>query len=173
MMDTDRMFALAVGLGAAKSRHDVAAALSFCHRDMVLETPAFGSRASGRIENEKALTRFFASFPDYDVVLEDHAGNPDTLICWGRIRLTMTGDRFGVTPNGARAEVPVFIEFRFRDDLIVFERFFFDLSSLCAQCGVSTDEVRRSLFGGTGVLPDKAASSADDSTDLLAQRPQP
>jgi predicted ester cyclase len=61
--------------------------------------------------------------------------------------MTMTGDRFGVSPTGRRAELPVFIQFTFKDDLIASERFCFDLSELCAQSGVSTDAVRRKLFG--------------------------
>jgi hypothetical protein len=47
----------------------------------------------------------------------------------------------------AGAELPVFIQFTFRDGLIAGERFFFDLSELCAQSGVSTDAVRQRLFG--------------------------
>lgn len=62
----------------------------------------------------------------------------------------MTGDRFGIVPNGRRAELPVFIAFGFRDDKIAHERFVFDLSELCAQSGVSTDAVRRKLFGDAG-----------------------
>jgi predicted ester cyclase len=93
------------------------------------------------------LTRFFASFPDYNVVLEGHAANNDTLVCWGRVQMTMTGDRFGAVPNGRRADLPVFIQFAFKDDRIVRERFVFDLSELCAQSGVSTDAVRRRIFG--------------------------
>jgi hypothetical protein len=61
--------------------------------------------------------------------------------------MTMTTERFGVTPNGRRAELPVYIQFTFRDDHIASERFFFDLSTLCAQSGVSTDAVRQKLFG--------------------------
>lgn len=148
-MNPNRMFELAQGLAVAKSRQDVAAALAFLDRDMVLESPAFGTRAKGHAENEAALTRFFRSFPDYDVVLHGHADNGETLICWGTVRMTMTGDRFGVTPNGCRAEMPVFIQFTFRNNLIASERFFFDLSALCAQSGVSTDEVRGKLFGET------------------------
>lgn len=146
-MDVDQKFELAQALAAAKSRRDLAAAMKLFHRDMVLETPAFGTTAQGLAENEKALTRFFASFPDYDVVLSGHAGNHDALVCWGTARMTMTGDRFGVVPNGRRAELPVFIQFAFKDGLIAGERFFFDLSALCAQSGVSTDAVRRKLFG--------------------------
>lgn len=146
-MDSRRMFALAERLAVAKSRQDVAAALDVLHPDMVLETPAFGTKAQGLVENERILTRFFQSFPDYHVTLEGHANSDDTLVCWGTARMTMTGDRFGGAPNGRRAELPVFIIFAFRDDKIAHERFVFDLSELCAQSGVSTDAVRRKLFG--------------------------
>ena len=146
-MDRKRMFELAQQLAVAKSRQDVPAALRVLHEEMLLETPAFGTRARGLAENERTLQRFFKSFPDYDVALEGHAATQDTLICWGRLRMTMTGDRFGVLPNGRRAELPVFIQFAFKDDRIVHERFVFDLAELCEQSGVSTDAVRRKLFG--------------------------
>ena len=150
-MNNDQMFELAQALAVAKSRKDLPAAMKLFHDDMVLETPAFGTMARGLRENEQALTRFFASFPDYNVVLQGHASNDDALICWGTARMTMTGDRFGVVPNGSPAELPVFIQFTFKDDLIAGERFFFDLSALCAQSGVSTDAVRRKLFGDVAV----------------------
>jgi predicted ester cyclase len=141
------MLELAQALAVAKSRQDVPAAIRLLHRDMVLRTPAFGTTARGLAENEKALTRFFASFPDYEVALQGHASDASALVCWGTARMTMTGDRFGVAPNGRRVELPVFIQFAFKDGLIAAERFFFDLSELCAQSGVSTDAVRRTLFG--------------------------
>jgi predicted ester cyclase len=146
-MNSNRMFALAQALAIAKSRQDVPAAMKLFHKDMELVVPAFGTKARGFIENEKALTRFFASFPDYHVILQGHASNDNALICWGTAQMTMTGNRFGQVPNGARAELPVFIAFTFKDDLIASERFFFDLSALCAQSGVSTDAVRQKLFG--------------------------
>lgn len=146
-MDGGRMFELAERLAIAKSRQDVSAALEVLHPDMVLETPAFGTRAQGLAENERILTRFFKSFPDYHVTLDGQADAGGTLVCWGTARMTMTGDRFGVVPNGRRAELPIFITFAFRDDKIAHERFIFDLSELCAQSGVSTDAVRRRLFG--------------------------
>ena len=140
-------FALVQALAVAKSAQDVPAALQLLHPDMELTTPAFGTTARGLAANERALTRFFASFPDYEVTLDGHASDGESLICWGSARMTMTGTRFGVTPNGRRAELPVFIQFRFADGLIAAERFFFDLSTLCAQSGVSTDAVRGKLFG--------------------------
>jgi predicted ester cyclase len=146
-MNSDRMFELAQALAVAKSRQDVPAALKVLHPDMLLENPAFGTSARGLAENEKVLSRFFAAFPDYHVVLDGHAANGDTLVCWGRAQMTMTGDRFGVVPNGKRVELSVFIQFAFKEDRIARERFFFDLSELCAQSGVSTDAVRRRIFG--------------------------
>ena len=141
------MFELAHDLAAAKSRQDVPAALRLLHPKMLLESRPSRTRACGHAENKRALTRFFATFPDYDVALHGHASNGDTLVCWGTARMTMTGGRFGAVPNGRRAELPVFIQFTFKDDLIASERFFFDLSELCAQSGISTDTVRQKLHG--------------------------
>ncbi|MFD8708114.1 ester cyclase [Kitasatospora sp. NPDC059648] len=148
-MNTRQMFELAQALAHAKSRQDLSAALQLLHQDVLLESPPFGTRARGLPDNERALARFFASFPDYEVTLDGHAGNDDTLACWGTARMTMTGDRFGVTPNGRRAELPVFLRFTFADGLIAGERFFLDLAELCAQSGVSTDQVRHTLLGGS------------------------
>lgn len=145
-MDPDRMVELAEALAAAKSRRDVPAAMALLHPEMVLESPALGTTARGPAENATALRRFFASFPDYDVALQGHAANRDALVCWGTARMTLTGTRFGVEPSGRRAELPVFIRFAFKDDLIAGEYFFFDLAELCAQSGVSADAVRRRLF---------------------------
>jgi predicted ester cyclase len=145
-METHHMFELAHALAVAKSRQDVPAALALMHPEMELESP-FGTRARGLAENERVLTRFFESFPDYEVSLHGHAGAGDILVCWGVVRMTMTGDRFGVVPNGKRTELPVFIQLAFARGQISSERFWFDLSVLCAQSGVSTDAVRHRLFG--------------------------
>lgn len=48
------MFELAQALAVAKSRQDLQAAMKLLHRDMVLETPAFGSVARGLAANELA-----------------------------------------------------------------------------------------------------------------------
>lgn len=145
-MNPDRMFALAEALAKAKSRQDVDAAMKLLHPHMILETPAFGTLVRGHAKVEAVLKRFFATFPDYQVSFEGHAASNDTLICWGTARMTMTGDRFGVAANGRKSELPVFIKFGFKNDLIASEQFFFDLSSLCAQSGISTDAVRKRLF---------------------------
>lgn len=146
-MQTSEMFSLVSQLAEAKGRQDVQAAMRVQHQDMLLETPAFGATAKGHVENEAALKRFFKSFPNYHVTLSGHAGDGATLVCWGNAHMTLTGDRFGVTPNGRRANLPASFKFTFKDELIASEWFLFDLAELCAQSGVSTDVVRAKLFG--------------------------
>ncbi|KHL18074.1 UNVERIFIED_CONTAM: hypothetical protein LK11_08555 [Mumia flava] len=141
------MLDLAVGLAEAKSRQDVDAALQLLHPAIQLEAPALGGRAQGRAENERALRWFFTVFPDYRVELAGHAAGADVLVCWGTAHLTMSGDRLGVPADGARVDLPVTIRFTFADGLIASERFDFDLATLCAGSGASTDAVRERLFG--------------------------
>lgn len=145
-MQTQTMIDLVTTLAQAKSRQDVPAALKTLHPDMVLECPAFGTRYQGLQENQTALERFFASFPDYQVELQGHATGNDTLVSWGVVRMTLTGQAFGVAGNGLRCELPAYIRFDFADGLIASESFFFDLSTLCSQSGVSTDAVRSRLW---------------------------
>jgi hypothetical protein len=95
-MDACQMLELARGLAAAKSRQDVPAALRLLHPEMLLESPPFGTSAHGPAENELALTRFFASFPDYEVDLQGHAANGGTLVCWGTATDAVRRTLFGV-----------------------------------------------------------------------------
>jgi predicted ester cyclase len=140
------MLALVQELARAKSQQDVIGALEVQHSEMLLESPAFGSVARGRNDNARVLQRFFKTFPDYHVELEGYACSEESLVCWGKVRMTMTGARFGVVTNGSRAELPVFMRFTFRDDLIASEYFLIDLATLCQQSGVSTDAVLQTLF---------------------------
>lgn len=145
-MAPTRMLELVQALAKAKSNQDLRAAMQVQHPNMVLESPAFGSIARGKTENEMVLARFFRTFPDYSVTLEGYATNAEAFVCWGKVEMTMAENRFGVTPNGKRARLPVFMRFTFKDDLIASEYFLIDLAELCAQSGVSTDKVRDVLF---------------------------
>ena len=73
-----------------------------------------------------------------------------------------------MVPNGKRAELPVFIQFTFQDDLIASERFFFDLSELCAQSDVSTDAVRRKDFWRHGIPGNSWPNEIDGRAKLEA-----
>jgi acyl-coenzyme A thioesterase PaaI-like protein len=74
--------------------------------------------------------------------------------------MTMTGTRFGSEPFDQPAELPVIIEFDFRDGLISREHFHYDLANLCAQSGISTDAARRALFGSAWDLSSFTTASA-------------
>lgn len=160
-MRREQMLVLVNHLAEAKSRQDVDLALQVLHERVVLETPAIGSVVRGKAAHREALGRFFASFPDYAVTLDRHLAEGTTMVCWGTARMTMTGRRFGAEPSGKRAELPVIIEFEFCEQLISRERFYYDLSELCAQSGISTDAARRVLFAASsdGTSPSSTSPS--------------
>lgn len=138
---------LVAQLADAKSRQSTAEALKLMHGDIVLDSPAFGTRVQGHADNQAALNRLFYTFPDYSVAMDGAATNPTTYTCWGCVRMTMKGERLGVEANGKPAIIPAFFVFGFRAGLIVYERMLIDLATLCSQSGVSTDLVRKKLFG--------------------------
>lgn len=137
--DKTEMMRIATALADAKSRQDVKAAMRIYHPQGVLEAPPFGSRREGADEIRASLEGFFSLFPDYRVELSGSARDGDTLAAWGEIAVTLEGRPGGQKPNGRTARVPVFILFRFRDEMVVWESFNFDLGSLCRQSGVTLD----------------------------------
>lgn len=154
-MVLEEMFALAAGLGDAKNSQDVEGALRFMHDDIVLHSPAWGTVARGKQENRLVLTRFFSNYPDYTVRFDGYVGDDETFVGWGKVRMTMSPaatDASGLTPNGRRIELPVYIRMTFRDGLIAEEHFHCDLAQIAAQSGVSVDAVRRNVFGPTDVV---------------------
>jgi len=146
----ERMFELAAGLGVAKNRQDVAAALTFMHDDIVLSSPAWGLVARGKDENAAVLTQFFANYPDYEVSFEGYAANEEHFVGWGTVRMTMAADATdtqGMSPNGRRISIPVTIRMTFKDDLIATEHFMCDLAQIAGQSGISIDGMWRNVFG--------------------------
>lgn len=149
-MTPKRMYELASGLGVAKSRQDVAAALTFMHDDIELTSPAWGAIARGKKENAALLTHFFANYPDYEVSFEGHVADSEHFVGWGKVRMTMASDATdanGMSPNGRRIAIPVTIRMTFKDNLIATEHFLCDLAQIAAQSGVSIDGVWRNVFG--------------------------
>ncbi|MDO8289132.1 MAG: nuclear transport factor 2 family protein [Parvibaculum sp.] len=133
------MQTIATALAVAKSRQDIDEAMRIYHPDIVLETPPFGTVGRGADEVRAQLGIFFQIFPDYEVALENSAFAGEDMIGWGRIRVTLTGEFANRRGNGTRAEVPVFIVFRFRDGRCIYESFNFDLASLCRQSGLPAE----------------------------------
>ncbi|WP_040841990.1 nuclear transport factor 2 family protein [Nocardia brevicatena] len=123
----------------AKSRADIAAALSACHDDAILETVPF--RVVGRSRTEAAghLTGFFRAFPDYSVELEYLHETAVSLWGPGPSAPRWLGPPAGIEPTGRRFALPFACHWRMRDGLIAQERFFFDFRQMCEQLGLSTD----------------------------------
>jgi predicted ester cyclase len=117
--------------GCAKSVQDVEAALAVCHPSFAIDTVPFGLTSRDRTDTRAQLGLFFSVFPDYCADTEGIVSGADGTAWWGRISLTFGGGFLGHPPTGARAELPGFSIFEFRDGLISRERFMFDLPSLC------------------------------------------
>ncbi|MGW6377872.1 nuclear transport factor 2 family protein [Rhodococcus sp. NPDC055112] len=129
-------------LAHAKSRQDAVAAMAIYHPGAVLESPPLGTRFVGP-EVKGAVEGWFAFAPDYEVRVDGHAMDGDTLCCWGEISLTPAFTWNGVVPNGLRATVPVFMLFRFEDGRVSYESFHFDVAGVARQCGVDASALVR------------------------------
>lgn len=151
-LSAEQMFELAQGLGAAKNRQDVGAALTFMHEDVVLTSPAWGAIARGKQENAAMLTHFFKNYPDYEVSFEDYVADAEHFVGWGTVRMTMATDAtdgHGTTPNGKRIELPVTVRMTFKDGLIATEHFMIDLAQIAGQSGISIDRVWENVYGAS------------------------
>lgn len=149
-MTPERMYDLAAGLGAAKNRQDVAAALTFMHEDIELTSPAWGAIARGKAENATLLAHFFANYPDYEVRFEGYVADAEQFVGWGTVRMTMAADASdanGMSPNGRTISIPVTIRMTFKDNLIATEHFMCDLAQIASQSGISIDGMWKNIFG--------------------------
>jgi steroid delta-isomerase-like uncharacterized protein len=147
--------ALARCYAGAKSEQDVAAALSLCHEDFVLDAVPLGLPAANRKEAETQLQLFFHAFPDYRVEAEGMAAGDGAVCCWGQAQQTFRGSYLGFEPNGRVARHPFVSVFEARDGKLVRERYTFDLAQLCSQIGLPVGAVTERL----GALQ-KAGSAA-------------
>lgn len=145
MSDRKHLQTLVEGYARAKCRADVAGALAFCHPDFRLETVCFALASRDRDETAVHLQAFFQVFPDYAVTLDEMTFSSRAVGCWGTARMTMRGDLLTVPATGRTATLPFFGAFTAADGLLVEERFFFDLATLCEQLGVAVADLRAAL----------------------------
>jgi hypothetical protein len=129
-LDAARLYA------EAKSRQDIAAALSVCAPEFVLETIPFQTRAVGAEEVAHDLRAFFDAFPDYGFLTEGAVSADGQVTVWGRARMT-----FG--PLRRRIDVPATAVYDIRDGLLARERFLFDMREFCRQLGIPAFIVAR------------------------------
>jgi len=127
---------------AAENRRDAEAAAATCHPEGFIENVALGVRFQGHAQIKAQYAALFAAFPDAELVAEGEAFGPDVLVTWGVFRGTMRGPFFGVSATGRRIALPFVNVVPFRDGLMLGERAYFDLATLCAQAGVALDDLR-------------------------------
>ena len=70
---------------------------------------------------------------------------PRAVGCWGTVRMTMRGDLLTIPATGRTATLPFFSAFAIAETLLLEERFFFDLATLCDQLGIALPAVREAL----------------------------
>jgi len=136
---------LARAYGSAKSEQDVAAALSLCSEDFVLETVPLGLATRDRKDAEVQLGLFFTAFPDYGVEADGIAAEGAAVACWGSARQTFRGPFLGNAPTGRSARHPFVSVFEAKHGRLTRERYFFDLASLCEQIGLPLAAARETL----------------------------
>lgn len=141
MSDRKHLQALVEGYARAKGRADVDGALAFCHADFRLETVCFDLASRDRAETAAHLHAFFQVFPDYHPTLDAMTFAPNAVACWGTVRMTMHGDLLTVPATGRTARLPFFSAFAVAETLLIEERFFFDLATLCDQLGIALPAV--------------------------------
>jgi predicted ester cyclase len=143
--DAALLRALARGYAGAKSEQDIAAALSLCHEDFVLDAVPLGVPAADRKQAEAQLQLFFHAFPDFRVDAEGMTAGNGTVCCWGHAEQTFRGSYLGFEPTGRPARHPFVSLFEARDGKLVRERYYFDLAQLCTQIGLPVAEVGERL----------------------------
>jgi predicted ester cyclase len=127
---------------AAENCQDAEGAAATCHPEGFIENVALGVRFDGHAQIKLQYAALFAAFPDAQLVTEGEAFGPDVLVAWGVFRATMRGPFFGVAPTGKRIALPFVNVIPFRDGLMLGERAYFDLATLCAQAGIALDALR-------------------------------
>ena len=127
---------------AAENRRDAAAAAATCHPEGFIENVALGVRFEGHAQIAAQYAALFHAFPDAEMMQEGEAFGTDVLVAWGVFRGTMRGPFFGVAPTGRRIAIPFVNVVPFRDGLMLGERAYFDLATLCAQAGLALEDLR-------------------------------
>ena len=137
MMNKSKMISLVSELARVKSGQDTVAALAIYHPDIELVSPSFNALARGSEQVAQQLNVFFSLFPDYQVSIEQQAVNEDVLLATGQVWVTphIPGKQC------PRIQLPVFIEFHFRENRISKEVFYLDAGMVCKKAGITAQDL--------------------------------
>jgi steroid delta-isomerase-like uncharacterized protein len=110
--------------------------------DGIVRSPMF-PRATGSREIEHAYRALFATFPDWQIRLEDPILDEDRAAQFFVVNATHVGDFMGLPGSGRRFEIQGALLFRLKDGLIADERRVYDFTALLMQLGVLRGKLAR------------------------------
>jgi predicted ester cyclase len=143
---------------AAERAHDHdAAAATYLDRGYYEFTP-LGLRLEGRGAVAMNYALAYAAMPDVDFEIEVELIDGERLVHWGEMVGTVTGEYLGQPPTGRSVRLPFIAAFEFAEGMMLGERLWFDLATLCSQAGLDLDVAVR--WAG------ETASLLQDSTTL-------
>jgi hypothetical protein len=127
----------------AEAARDIDAILETFVPECFLETLPLGLRSEGRDAVRAAYeAQFFTAFPDLAPEDEGMAVGTNVIAVWGTLRGTSRGEWLGVPPGGGTFAVPFANVVPFDQGLMIGEKIYFDLATLCEQARISLDDVR-------------------------------
>jgi predicted ester cyclase len=107
-----------------------------------LDTVPLGLRSEGRAAARAAYEGYFTAFPDLAPDDEGYAFSDNTVVTWGTLRGTSSGNWLGIPPSGRSFAVRFVNVAPIRDRLMAGESIYFDLATLCEQAGLPLDQLR-------------------------------
>ena len=142
-MERNEMLRLFEAHREAEAARDIDAILETFVEDCFLETMPLGLRSVGRDAVRTAYEQqFFTAFPDLAPEDEGTAFGDDVVAVWGTLRGTSRGDWLGIPPGGGAFAVSFANVVPFSQGLMLGEKIYFDLATLCEQARLPLEEVR-------------------------------
>jgi steroid delta-isomerase-like uncharacterized protein len=120
---------------------DLDAVVATFSDDCFLENVGLGTKAEGREAVRKSYEALFTAFPDLSPTSEGFAYGDDVFVTWGTVHGTFEGPWLGLEPTGGSFTCAFVNVVPFTGGKMQGERLLFDIAGLCAQAGVSSEDV--------------------------------
>ncbi len=119
----------------AEAAHDMAGTLATIHPDALFEDQPLGLVLNGREATSLHYGLWWGAFGLQTDGGALHWVSDDLVICEADFVGTHIGNFLGVEPTGLPIRFPFTVYVRFKDGLLLGERFFYDLNMIMAQLG--------------------------------------
>ena len=116
------------------------------HDDCYVEDLAFGLRVEGKAAVERYYEQLFHLFYDAKMIVDAWAFGDDVVVTWGTYRVTIPGLFLGTPSNVGPLEIASGATIAsIKEGLVLGERIFLNLGSICDDVGVSIDQIRSAV----------------------------